>query len=138
MSANLDRLRGTTRYDHRRQRGTCTLHDDCRECPALALACHLVTLTATPHEGLRFADFAALRVSGQDRYSRKSHAQLTALIGEADATSTIIDLEGDLDAARVAMRWQCRGLGRTHAVRKALVDREVSRNAYVARAASTP
>lgn len=87
-----------------------------------------------------FQELAALKVGGQDKFSRMKRPGLLELLGDgAEAAVTVIatalaDVEGDREKLElVALRWVARGQDPVRAAQKVLVDLEISRKAAKAR-----
>lgn len=78
-----------------------------------------------------FGAFLKIKVHGTDKWSRKKLDELIELVGK----DVYISLSANLNADQVkaAMKWYCRGLALNDAIRKVLVDDEVSQNAINSR-----
>jgi len=72
-----------------------------------------------------FKSYLRIKVHGTDEWSRKSLTELSEIVG-----NEVVDaLHGDNTFKRNVLKWFCRGLLLDDAVRKTMVDDEVSQNA---------
>lgn len=80
-----------------------------------------------------FKSYAALKTGGRDSISSTSPDALKKAVPEGDAVyAAIADNLSDPKDAMTAMRWYVRGLSAEDAIRKVLVDKEISENAVKA------
>ena len=74
-----------------------------------------------------FKDYMALKTGGIDQWSRVSGADLVEKVGPEVSSAAAVYL-GNEKQLLSCLKWRCRGLALSDAIRKVLVDTEVSNN----------
>ena len=79
-----------------------------------------------------FKAYAAIKTGGRDPWSSVSESKLKEELGP-DAVKVIEEHLENPKLRLACMRWACRGLALSDAIRKVLVDKEISDNCIGAR-----
>lgn len=91
------------------------------------LSCASAILAFYQKDTHGFKDYMELKTGGIDSWSRVSSAELVERVG-ADVSSAAAVYLGNEKQLLSCLKWRCRGLALSDAIRKALVDTEVADN----------